>query len=93
MAVQHLNIISAHDLYSKELFKWYIYDTYILPQYKNTKEKQVISEHQRQICSLFIKQKQTQDIENRLLVAKGRQGGGEKDWEFGISRCKLVYIE
>ena len=28
------------------------------------------------------------DIENRLIVAKG-----EMDWEFGISRCKLLYIE
>ena len=25
------------------------------------------------------------------MVAKGRGGGG-KHWEFGISRCKLVYI-
>ena len=32
------------------------------------------------------------DIENRLLVAKGEGGRGGKDWEFGISRCKLVYI-
>ena len=31
------------------------------------------------------------DIENRLVVAKG--GGGGKNWEFGISRYKLVYIE
>ena len=30
------------------------------------------------------------DIENRLVVIKG-EGGME--WEFGISRCKLVYIE
>ena len=29
------------------------------------------------------------DIENRLVVAKG---GGGKDWEFGVSRCKLLYI-
>ena len=33
------------------------------------------------------------DIENRLLVAKGRGGGGGLDWEFGISRCQLLYIE
>ena len=26
------------------------------------------------------------------MVAKGVGGGGGKDWEFGISRCKLVYI-
>ena len=33
------------------------------------------------------------DIENRLAVASGEVGvGGGKDWEFGISRCKLLYI-
>ena len=32
------------------------------------------------------------DIENRLVVAKEEGNGGGKDWEFGISRCKLVYI-
>ena len=32
------------------------------------------------------------DIENRLVVAKGEGSGGERDWEFGFSRCKLVYI-
>ena len=26
------------------------------------------------------------------MVASGGDGGG-MDWEFGISRCKLVYIE
>ena len=26
------------------------------------------------------------------MVAKGEEGGGGKDWEFGISRGKLVYI-
>ena len=30
------------------------------------------------------------DLENRLVVAKEEQEG--KDWEFGISRCKLLYI-
>lgn len=38
-----------------------------------------------------ISMKQT-DIENRFVTAKGG-GGGAKDWEFGISRCKLLYIE
>ena len=32
------------------------------------------------------------DIENRLVVAKGELGGGGMDWEFGISRSKLLYI-
>ena len=29
------------------------------------------------------------DIEDRLVVAKGEGVEGGKDWEFGISRCKL----
>ena len=33
------------------------------------------------------------DIEDRRVVAKGVEGGRGMDWEFGISRCKLVYIE
>ena len=27
------------------------------------------------------------------MVAKGEGGGGGTDWEFGSSRCKLLYIE
>ena len=27
------------------------------------------------------------------MVAKGEGDGGGKDWEFGISRCKLLYVE
>ena len=26
------------------------------------------------------------------MVAKGERGGGRKDWEFRINRCKLLYI-
>ena len=26
------------------------------------------------------------------MVAKGEGGGGGIDWEFGVSRCKLLYI-
>ena len=32
-------------------------------------------------------------IKNRLVVAKGEVGGGGMNWEFGVSRCKLLYIE
>ena len=39
--------------------------------------------------NLSTKQKQK---ENRLVVAKG-EGGEGIEWEFGISRCKLLYIE
>ena len=27
------------------------------------------------------------------MVAKGEVSGGGMDWEFGVSRCKLLYIE
>ena len=33
------------------------------------------------------------DIENRLVVAKGEMGRGGIEWEFGVSTCKLLYIE
>ena len=33
------------------------------------------------------------DIKNRVVVAKGGGGGRRMDWEFGISRSDLVYIE
>ena len=32
-------------------------------------------------------------IENRLVVVKGEQVGGGVEWEVGVSRCKLLYIE
>ena len=31
------------------------------------------------------------DLENRLAVVKGEGDRGGKDWEFGISRCKLLH--
>ena len=33
------------------------------------------------------------NIKNRLVVAKGEGVEGEMNWEFGISRCKLLYTE
>ena len=33
------------------------------------------------------------DIENKFVVPKGEGSEGGMDWEFGISRCKLLYIE
>ena len=32
-------------------------------------------------------------IENRLVVAKKEGAGGGMEWEFGTSRCKLLYIK
>ena len=40
--------------------------------------------------NISTKQKQT-DIENRCVVVKEEGRGGGMDWEFGISRCKLLY--
>ena len=40
-----------------------------------------------------MKQKYFIDIENRLVVAKGKGIKGGMDWDFVISRCKLLYIE
>ena len=33
------------------------------------------------------------ETETHLWLPKGRGGGGGMECEFGISRCKLVYIE
>ena len=38
------------------------------------------------------KQKQL-PVENRFVVAKGEGVGEGMEWEFGISRCKLLYRE
>ena len=32
------------------------------------------------------------DRENRLVTTKGEGVGGGMEWEFGISRCKHIYI-
>ena len=37
--------------------------------------------------NLFMKQ----TTHHRLVVAKGDHGGGGLDWEFGISRCRLLH--
>ena len=43
--------------------------------------------------NLTMKQKQTHtDTENRFVVATGEGVGERKDWEFGISSCKPLYI-
>ena len=39
--------------------------------------------------NLTTKQKQTE----QTCGCQGEGGGGGMDWEFGVSRCKLLYIE
>ena len=33
------------------------------------------------------------DIENRVVVTKGEGGGKGMEWEFGVSKCQLLYTE
>ena len=38
-------------------------------------------------------EKKFKDMENRFVVAKGEGEGSGMDWEFGVSRCKLLHLE
>ena len=42
--------------------------------------------------NLATKQKQTHRHREQTGGRRGEWGGGGRDWEFGVSRCKLVYI-
>ena len=42
---------------------------------------------------LIYKRETDLDIENRPMVAKGKWEKREMDWEFGVSRCKLLRLE
>ena len=35
----------------------------------------------------------TTDTQNQAVVAEGKGAGGELEWEAGVSRYKLLYIE
>ena len=37
-------------------------------------------------------EKKILDMENKTCGCQGRGGGSEMDWEFGISRCKLLHL-
>ena len=43
--------------------------------------------------NLSAKQKRTYKDRTDLWLPRGRRSGGRMDWEFGISRCKLLYVE
>ena len=47
----------------------------------------------RHKCTYLQNRNRLVDIENRLVVAKGERGGRGMDWEFGISRYKLLCIK
>ena len=35
-------------------------------------------------------EKKFMDLENRLVIAKGKRGSG-MDWQSGVKRCKLAF--
>ena len=44
--------------------------------------------------NLSMKQKQTHRHREQTCGCQGERGrGGGMDWEFGVSRCKLLHIE
>ena len=43
--------------------------------------------------NLSTKQNRLTDMENKLVVAKGEWEESGMDWEFGVSRCKLLHLE
>ena len=43
--------------------------------------------------NLSTEKKQLADMDNILVAAKGGKGGSGMDWEFGVSRCKLLHLE
>ena len=68
--------------------------------------KQSKSERERQISSditymwnlkydtnelIYETERDSQTQRTDLWLPRGKVGGGGKDWEFGISRCKLAY--
>ena len=38
-------------------------------------------------------EKKLMDMENRLVVTKVNGGGSGMDWESGVNRCKILYLE
>ena len=38
-------------------------------------------------------EKKIMDLENKLVVVKGRGEGGGMDWESGVNKCKLLTLD
>ena len=45
------------------------------------------------LVPLMSNRKAVTDIEHKIVVAKRDGYGRGMEWEFGISRCKPVYVE
>lgn len=48
---------------------------------------------ERHLLNLSMEQNQTHRLKRTDLWFPRGRGGGGLDWEFGISRCKLLYVE
>ena len=42
---------------------------------------------------IFKTETDSQTQRTDFLVVKGEEGGRGTEWEFGVSRCKLLYTE
>ena len=40
-----------------------------------------------------LTEKKIIDLENRLVAAQGEERGSGRDWELGVNRCKLLFME
>ena len=72
-----LEIITLSEVCQKEKDKYHISITYVWNLKYDTNEP------------IYKTETQLTDTETRLVVAVG----GGKGWVFGVSRCKLVYID
>ena len=43
--------------------------------------------------NLFIEQKQSHGHREQTCCWQGGGGGSRIDWEFGVSKCKLLHLE
>ena len=61
------------------------------------KEKDIIWYHLYVESKIWLKwtylKNRLTDIENRLTIAKEEWGRRGMDWKFGVSRCKLLYLQ
>ena len=45
------------------------------------------------MAQMILATKKKQIMERKLVVVRAEEEGRGMDWEFGVSRCKLLYLE
>ena len=93
-------ILLSHKRNKVELFvvRWVLLEMIILSEVRkrktNTRGYHLYVESKiRHKWTYLRNRNRLTDVENRAVVARGEGVGGGSVWEFGISRCKLLYIE